>query len=435
MTEHLSRFQVERLCMSALPEDELAAAAVHTTECQFCDQRFVEELKRQRGPVPFNFTLEPEFWFRNDHLEFDDLVGLAENAFDEETREIINIHLSTCESCREDVRSFLTSRETSAGEMDVSYGPSNYTAKAERGAPWWQRVQARPLHAVAATVLVVVAVLISLIALNKRAGLLQTSKPHQASPQLEQNPIPASSPVESVTSNSSSVDDSAKVASLKDGGGEVSIDKSGRVTGLDEVPENSRRYVAQAALSGHIAPAQVWKRLSGEQSSLRGSNTGEQGFSLLYPLRNVVIEDRPTFRWERLAGSSSYQVYLLDANGKQVGQSGDLPSNQTQWKVPARLRRGEIFSWAVTALVDGKKIVSPAASDPEMKFAVLSGADFQELTRLKKSNSHLALGVFYARAGLLSDAERELQNLADLNPQSELPKKLLQSVRGMKQAN
>jgi hypothetical protein len=89
----------------------------------------------------------------------------------------------------------------------------------------------------------------------------------------------------------------------------------------------------------------------------------------------------------------------------------------------------------VTAVVDGKKVVSPSASAPEMKFAILSTADFQELNRLKKSNSHLALGVFYARAGLLEEAEHEVQRLAELNRQSELPRKLLQSVRRMKKAD
>ena len=362
-------------------------------------------------------------------------MELADKTIDQETQEIINLHLQTCETCHEDVRSFLASRETSAPEMDVSYGPTNYSANAVTGAPWRQRVQSRLVYAVAAVVLVIIAVLIGVIALNKRSGSLEASKQAQAGPQIEQSPIVASTPMGSVTSSPSGVDDSAKVATLKDGGGEVSIDKSGRVKGLDEVSENSRQYVAQAALSGHIAPAQVWKRLSGEQSGLRGSDTGEHGFGLLYPVRNVVIEDRPSFRWESLAGTSSYRVYVLDANGKQVGQSEDLPPNQTQWKVPSRLRRGQVFSWAVTAQVDGKKIVSPSASDPEMKFAVLSAADFQELTLLKKSNSHLALGVFYARVGLLNEAEREFQTLSELNPQSELPRKLLQSVRVMKQAN
>ena len=103
-------------------------------------------------------------------------------------------------------------------------------------------------------------------------------------------------------------------------------------------------------------------------------------------------------------------------------------------EAPAPLRRGQIFSWVVTAVVDGKKVVSPSASAPEIKFAVLSTADFNELSRLKKSNSHLALGVFYARVGLLNEAEREFERLIDLNPQSELPRKLLQDVRAMRKA-
>ena len=151
-------------------------------------------------------------------------------------------------------------------------------------------------------------------------------------------------------------------------------------------------------------------------------------------MRRVVTEDRPVFRWESLRDVSSYRVYVLDADGNQVNQSEELPSTQTQWKVPARLPRGQMFSWVVTALVDGKKIVSPSASAPEMKFAVLSTVDLQELTRLKQTNSHIALGVFYARTGLVDQAEREFQSLVELNPQSETARKLLQSVRAIRKA-
>ena len=423
MTHHLSTLQIKQLCVSALPEDELTAAAVHTAECQACDQRFIEELKRQRGPVPFNFTLEPEFWFRNEHLEFDDLVGLAENTFDEETREIINIHLSTCESCREDVRSFLAFRDATAGEMNVSYGPTHYESDDNRrGTPWvWQRLQIRPVYAVAAIVLVVVAVLITVLALSRRSGPLQANKQEQTNRDSERSPSLSPTPA-------ATVEDSARVAKLKDAGGEVTIDKDGRITGLDEVSENSRQYVARAALSEQIVPSDVLRRLSGEPSDLRGNDDGPQGFRLLYPVRRVVTEARPVFRWESLSGASSYRVYVLDQNSNQISQSEELPPTQTQWEAPA-LRRGQIFSWVVTALVDGKKVVSPSASAPEIKFAVLSTADFRELSRLKKSNSHLALGVFYARVGLLNEAQREFEKLVELNPESELPRKLIQSVR------
>jgi hypothetical protein len=429
MTHHLSTLQIQQLCVSALPEDELAAAAVHTAECQACDQRFIQELKRQRGPVRFNFTLEPEFWFRNDHLDFDQLVGFAENTFDEETRDIINIHLSTCENCREHVRSFLAFREATAGEMNVSYGATYYEPHEDiRGAPWvWQRLSSHPTYAVVAIVVVAVAILIGVIALYRRSGALEANRQEQTNRDSERGPSfsPTAAP---------SVEDSARVAILKDAGGEVTIDKDGHITGLDEISENSRQYVARVALSEQMVPADVLRRLSGEPGGVRGNDDGPQGFRLLYPVRRVVTEARPVFRWESLSGASSYRVYVLDQDGNEVSQSEELPSTQTQWEAPALLRRGQIFSWVVTAIVDEKKVVSPSASAPEIKFAVLSAADFQELSQLKKSNSHLALGVFYARVGLLNEAEREFERLVELNPQSELPRKLLQSVRTIKKA-
>lgn len=429
MTHHLSELEIKQLCVSDLPENELTAAAVHTAECQACDRRFIEELKRQRGSTPFSFSLDPEFWFRNDHLDFDDLVGLAENTFDEETREIINVHLSTCESCREDVRSFVRFRDATAGEMNVSYGSTDYVPNDNPGtAPWWwQRLPRRPVYAVAAIVLVAVAVLIGVIVLSRRSGPLEANNQEQINRDSERRP--GITPTPALT-----VEDSARVAVLKDAGGEVTIDRDGRITGLDKVSENSRQYVARTALSEQVAPADVLRRLSGEPGGLRGNSDGPQGSRLLYPVRKVVSETRPVFRWGNLPRVSSYRVYVLDQDGNQVSQSEELPPTQTQWKVSTPLRRGQIFSWVVTAMVDGKKVVSPSASSPEMKFAVLSTADFQELSRLKKSNSHLALGVFYARVGLLNEAEREFEGLVELNPQSELPRKLLQSVRTIKKA-
>jgi hypothetical protein len=282
-------------------------------------------------------------------------------------------------------------------------------------------------------VLLAVAVLIGVIALNKRSGPLEANKQDQTHLGTDHGPNISPSPAPDVISSPSSPD-SAKVAILKDGGGEVTIEKNGRVTGLDEVSENNRQYIARAALSEQIEPAEVLRHLSGGQSGLRGDDDGPKGFRLLYPVRRVVFEDRPAFRWESLPGVSGYRVYVMDADGNQVGQSEELPPTQTQWKASS-LRRGQVFSWAVTAMVDGKKVVSPSASAPEMKFAVLSSADLQELARLKKSNSHLALGIFYARAGLLNEAERELESLIKLNPQSELPRKLLQSARSIKKGN
>lgn len=433
MTDHLSTLQVKQLCASALPEDELAAAVAHTAECQPCQQRFVEELRRQRGSAPSNFSLEPEFWFRHDHIDFDQLVALADKTLDQETEEIINFHLKTCETCREDVRSLLAFRKVTAREMDIPYGSPDYKSSHKEMAPsWWHSLPWKPVYAayaVVAIVLLAVAVLIGVNALNKRSGPLEAKNQNQTNPIFERSPGVSSSP--NVTPSPSSVAEVATLAILKDAGGELTINKDGRVTGLDDVSAIGRQYVARAVLSERIEPPDVLRHLSGDQSGLRSNDDGPQRFRLLYPVRSVVIEDRPIFRWERLPRVSSYRVYVLDGNGNQVGQSDELHPGQTQWKAPTPLHRGQIFSWVVIAVIDGKQVVSPSASAPEMKFAVLSTADFQELSRLQKSNSHLALGVFYARVGLLNDAEREFQSLIKLNPDSELPRKLLQTVRSI----
>lgn len=50
------------------------------------------------------------------------------------------------------------------------------------------------------------------------------------------------------------------------------------------------------------------------------------------------------------------------------------------------------------------------------------------------AGSHLTLGVLYAQAGLLDDAERELQLLLRANPQSALAQKLLRGVRAKRRS-
>jgi hypothetical protein len=367
-------------------------------------------------------------------LDFDLLVALADKTLDHNLQEIIDVHLKTCEVCSVDLRSFLAFRQATAGEMKVSYGPS-YSDVGHFEVPtgrWWERLVSRPAYALAAVVLVAIALLIGVIALSRRSGSLEAGNNDQTDIQRNENASSSPSSPPNAVSTPATVDESTIIAKLKDVHGEVTIDKTGHVTGLDETSEVTRQQVARAILSERIDPATVLRDLAANKSGLRGDDDSGKESRLLYPTRRVLIEDRPVFRWGRLPDATYYRVYVLDANGNQVGQSEDLPPTEAEWKPPTPLRRGQIFSWVVTAFVDGKEVVSPPASAPEMKFAVLSTNDLQELNRLKQQHSHLALGVFYARAGLLTEAEREIQHLIRLNPQSDLPRKLLQSVRSMR---
>src|SRR5207253_8998359 len=106
-------------------------------------------------------------------------------------------------------------------------------------------------------------------------------------------------------------------------------------------------------------------------------------FKLLSPARTVIISDRPSFEWAQLAGANSYRVSVGDLKGHEIAKSEELPADQTIWTPPTSLKRGEIYAWEVQAATNGKKIVSPGSSAPQMKFKILSANSAQELEQLK----------------------------------------------------
>lgn len=103
-SEHLSTIQIERFCAKALADDEISAVANHITECDACEHRFVQELRRQ-NPLPSRYTEDDlAFCVRNCHLEFESLMSLAEGALDSGTQWLFGLHLKTCERCAEDLK-------------------------------------------------------------------------------------------------------------------------------------------------------------------------------------------------------------------------------------------------------------------------------------------------------------------------------------------
>jgi hypothetical protein len=78
-------------------------------------------------------------------------------------------------------------------------------------------------------------------------------------------------------------------------------------------------------------------------------------------------------------------------------------------------------------------IVSPKPPLPEARFKILDQAAVDTLAKLKQSagRSHLAMGVFYWKHGLIDKSEREFQALLRANPKSTVVAKLLASIRSI----
>ena len=166
-----------------------------------------------------------------------------------------------------------------------------------------------------------------------------------------------------------------------------------------------------------------------------GSETEGGNFSVLDPVGNVLLNDRPTFRWSALDGATGYVVEVYDDRFNLVATSPQLTARS--WAAPQTLPRGKVYSWQVKALKDGQEIKSPRPPAPQAKFRVLDRAKADELARAKRAypSSHLTLGLLYAEAGLLKEAEQELRLLQRANPDSELARSLLRQVQALRRRN
>jgi hypothetical protein len=155
---------------------------------------------------------------------------------------------------------------------------------------------------------------------------------------------------------------------------------------------------------------------------------GQAEFSVTSPVGIVIETDRPTFRWTPVDGGASYTVTIYDSNVTKVAESE--PVTSTEWALPSALARGRIYIWQVRAVRDGRQMIAPSPAAGRAKFKVLEQSWAEQIAIAKRSGfkSHLVMGLLYAEAGLLNEAERELEALQKANPTSAIARKLLRDV-------
>jgi len=87
----------------------------------------------------------------------------------------------------------------------------------------------------------------------------------------------------------------------------------------------------------------------------------------------------------------------------------------------------------VKATKDGQEVTVPRPPAPQAKFRVMDQGRLKEIANAKRAygSSHLTMGLLYAQAGLLNEAEQELQIVQRANPDSQIVRSLLRQVRSM----
>ncbi len=434
MTDHISPNRMEEFCARTLSAPEFVAVGKHLAHCEICTQTFREVLGKRRNYVPVSVNLSLEHQLKDDHLEDGQVASFVDDGLDDIEREMADLHLKTCAICRESIRRLIESRERIATESSVAHVPS-IRPESRKTFAWLQLPSLGLKPALAGTL--AVAVILSLLAWfafkkdgNDRRQIDRAATETPLPNSGFASPSPDSFPrLPSVTPDINPPPSNRIVASLNDNGRKLLMDSAGQITGLAETSPELSHSVKKALLSQSVTRPEILASLNGVPVTLRGGGVGKMPFKLLSPNKIVVVDVRPVFKWEVITDAAGYQVFVGDLKQRQAVVSEHLPPTVTEWTPATPLKRGGIYSWSVVATINGKEITSPGASAPEIKFKVLAERETRELARLKRNGSHLALGVFYANAGMVAEAEREFQFLAHENPRSPIATGLLRAVQ------
>ena len=223
--------------------------------------------------------------------------------------------------------------------------------------------------------------------------------------------------------------DPQPLIALNDGGGQITVDQTGQVSGLQSLPPVLRKNVERVLATREFQAPRNLVDLSTGSGTLRGGGSEQNTLVPLEPMGVVLETDRPTFRWRALADARDYVVTIYDSRLRRVQSSGPIVG--TEWTTVTPLERGVRYSWQISAVKDGQTIVAPKPPAPEARFRVLDRNEVTDLENAKRNypGSHLAMGVLYLRYGLIDQAESELELLVRANPNSPVATQLLTNLR------
>lgn len=441
MSEHLSQTQLEGYRGRTLYPDELLAVDRHLATCDACHER-LNWILPEAGKLAMGQSLEAgEEAF---HLDYEQhLEPYVDGKANDIDREIVESHVAFCSNCATELSDLLAFKQQ----------PVAAVTAASRNAPRWKQwlpqrpLLSNPAFAVAAVLVVAVVAMAALWATYptfRQVEMAETVSPKpDKQPQVFETaqPSPATTEESAQKNAASSQANGANVAVLpreeplivlNDAGGQVSLDPRGRLDGLQELPPDLKNSVEQALATRRLRASPALTGWPNGAGSLRSGLEKQGTFAPLEPADVVVETGRPTFRWRELEGARHYVVTIYDAQLRRV-ESSD-PVTGTEWTTSNTLERGVTYSWQISALKDGTTVVSPKPPLPEARFRILAQDAVVALAKLKESagNSHLAMGVFYWKHGLLKESEREFQALAKANPNSTAVTELLASIRSIR---
>jgi anti-sigma factor RsiW len=425
-----------------MPAAELLAANDHLATCEACYQRFGKDDQLEAAYSFVRANLQEVAGTEVDHPVYEQLAAYVDQTMSRKEAEILESHIELCNACEVEVSDLRALKATLYSGVE-STAKTPQTLRDRLSVLWRVPVYRMAFQAASLIAIAAVFVWIATIPLRTRVADLQRqlTELRQDNEQLRQEHQDAELAIAALKADltmyqaAAHLSPSAQpiVLALNDGGGQVTLDTQGRLEGLNLLTPSDQQMVKTALTTQRVASAPIIARLKGEAKNLMGNSGGGASFNLLSPVATVVETDRPTFQWASLSGAAGYIVTVYKSNSKEVVATSPLLM-ANEWQMPHSLKRGGIYAWQVRALKDGEEIKMPAPGAAETKFKILEQARAEELERAKQmyAGSRLMLGILYAQAGLLDNAEQEFQALAEANPHSRVAQNLLRSVKAMR---
>ena len=434
MSDHLTNTQIKDYGLRLLPAAEWLFVSDHLAVCELCRRQVEAAVNGEAAYYALKSGVLDEIEAGSSvaesaHLSFAQLTGLIDGSIANKELRGLEEHVSWCEECEaavDDLRAFKDQIAPELGRRDQRL-PVGVASEGR-----WQRLMAalRPKSPVLVFGACLAMLLLAVGWLSWRALPGMRVKPEVAmtspSPGASPTVLPESTPESAMPAAEAAV----IIARLNDGEGQITLDEEQRLSGIDHLPAAYQRLVKKALTDQKIERSKFLAESSQSGFRSRGeANVRGAKFSVLEPAGIVTFSDHPTFRWTQLDGATSYVVEVYDERFNSLVTSPQLTGHS--WTAPQSLKRGGTYYWQVKAIKDGEEFKAPRAPEPQAKFRIVDEATANELAKARRAygSSHLTLGLLYAQAGLLGEAEEEFQALMKNNPDSELAERLLKQVR------
>lgn len=411
MSEHLLTTEIQNYLSRAMEPTELLKADDHLAECDLCHRQLGDAELSENTADFLEISAED-----SEHLSYEQLANYVDEKSDNIEREIADVHLQACVDCAADLQGLFEMRRLITADLQNQAEKENEKSIFAKIGNFFA-AGFIPRLGFAALVVLLLSVGVFWLISRKSSPEIAVMSP-TATANLAQNQN-NSTPLENDSEN---ID--AETAPL-----------TPTPTAVKTFPPKYQAEIERVLAENRLNFPNELSQLKNQTGKLMSGGTQEVPFAVISPVGKIILSNRPRFSWKALSGVTVYIVNVYDANFNPVASSPQISG--TNWQPNKPLSGGKIYNWQVTAFKDGQEIKSPIRPAPDARFKIIEARKAGELARLSNryKNEHLFLGILYANAGLLDEAERQFQKEISKNPNSKQARKLLLDVRAKRRAN